>query len=104
MNNQCSRMKLVLEKQTFLKMYTMALMQDVMFFLQLSAILEKEWQKQQMIKKFKKFKKRIHQYRKRLSKKKRQHQAYSHAENDLQTYSLFSMHQARYVLEMGYTY
>lgn len=104
MNNQCSRMKLVLEKQTFLKMYTMTLMQDVMFFLQLSAILEKEWQKQQMIKKFKKFKKRIHQYRKRMAKKKRQHQDYAHVENNLQAYSLFAMPQARYALEMSYTY
>lgn len=85
-------------------MYTMALMQDMMLLMHLSALLEKEWQKQQMIKKTKKFKKRIHQYRQRLANKKRHQKACAHETSYSHEYGLFSTFRPPIALKMNYTY
>lgn len=106
MNNQCS-CKLEQKKQAWLKIYTMALMQHMILCMHLQSILEKEWQKQQMLKKMKKFKKRIHQYRKRLAKKRHARELHADTTFRLQQFGLFSNVsdvQTSLSLNMNYTY
>ncbi len=104
MNNQFNRLKFEQNKQTWLKMYTMSLMQNTIFLLHLSVILEKELQKQQMMKKIKKFKKRVHQHRKRLANKKRHQQNCELAVSYLHEHGLFSTQKSNFACNMNYTF